>query len=197
LVESGTTTRSGVFINTGNTIVNGTLTANGNLRLEGSIISDSGTVIDSNGKINANNAIENSSITESMLNFSPIGNTEARLLINDRMQVANTLLLVNDRVQVANVSVYLEVANAEATYVRSSNAFVDNITVSDFMVANNVGISSPKGLVFAGGGLGDQVPATSNASVEGITQGTMWYSNNYLYIAVDGSTIKRVELSEF
>ena len=40
-------------------------------------------------------------------------------------------------------------------------------------------------------------PATSNASTESITAGTMFYSNTYLYIATGANTIKRVALSTF
>jgi len=49
---------------------------------------------------------------------------ETTALINDRMQVANTVLLVNDRMQVANTTLLvndrLQVANAEALYVSLS-----------------------------------------------------------------------------
>tara|TARA_Y100001938_G_C8091036_1_gene435073 strand:- start:948 stop:2495 length:1548 start_codon:yes stop_codon:yes gene_type:complete len=49
-----------------------------------------------------------------------ISNTAARVLINDRMQVANTTILVNDRIQVANATLLindrLQVANATTTF---------------------------------------------------------------------------------
>jgi len=40
-------------------------------------------------------------------------------------------------------------------------------------------------------------PATSNATTETVTAGTIFYSNTYLYIATDSNTIKRVALSTF
>jgi len=40
-------------------------------------------------------------------------------------------------------------------------------------------------------------PATSNAANEGITAGSVFYSNTHLYIATDDNTIKRVALSTF
>jgi hypothetical protein len=47
-----------------------------------------------------------------------------------------------------------------------------------------------------GGLLGAQI-STSNAVNEGISAGTIWYSNTHLYIATDSNTIKRVNLSTF
>lgn len=40
-------------------------------------------------------------------------------------------------------------------------------------------------------------PATSNAANEGITAGSVFYSNTHLYVATDDNTIKRVALSTF
>jgi len=40
-------------------------------------------------------------------------------------------------------------------------------------------------------------PATSNAVTEGLSVGTIFYSNTHLYIVTDSNTIKRVNLSTF
>ena len=208
LVESGTTTRSGVFINTGNTIVNGTLTANGNLRLDGSVSSGATNIVGTNGKINANNTINDGSITDAMLvtnvdKYMEKANTT--LLVDDRMQVANVNSLVNDRMQVANTNALvndrLQVANAVAQFANSVDSILTGTTSaedinSEFSITSNtVVVSANAGLIVSGGGLTD--PATSNAANEGITAGTIFYSNTHLYIATDENTIKRVALSTF
>lgn len=41
------------------------------------------------------------------------------------------------------------------------------------------------------------VPATNNAATESKSTGQAWFSNTYLYIAVNATTIKRVALSTF
>jgi hypothetical protein len=139
------------------------------------------------------------------------------LLVNDRMQVANATLLFNDRVQVANltsainltsdslgaqINRRLEVSNAYAVFVtKADGSFAGGLTApfltTTNVTANSVVVNGNTGLRVAGGGLTSTVPATSNASTEGITAGTIWYSNNHLYIAVDSNTIKRVNLSTF
>lgn len=192
LVESGTTQRSGVFINSGNAIINGTTTANGSLKFTGSLISDSTIVVSTNGKIHANNAISDGTITERMTSFAnnlmQVANTTALVndrmqvsntntLVNDRMQVANTTALVNDRLQVANAAQYLQVANASLT-----------LTTNTLVLTSNVG------LILPGGGVEDQVPGTANAESFGLPAGSIWYSNNHFYIAVDSYSIKKVEL---
>jgi hypothetical protein len=200
LVESGTTTRSGVFVNTGNTIINGTLTANGNLRLDGSVSSGATNIIGSNGKINANNAINNGSIAVSMLQETPISNTTARTLFDDRMQVANVNLLVNDRLQVSNANIYLEVSNATAQFANSVDTVLTGITVaetisaSQSVVSNTITVSSNTGLTLSGKN-GD--PSSNNTTSEGLQQGTIFYSNTYLYICVDANNIKRIPLEIF
>lgn len=117
--------------------------------------------------------------------------------VNDRMQVANTLTLVNDRLQVANAQVYLTVANAAVQYANSDNSVLTGTTTAKDVSCNTITIAANTGLLLAGGGLTTAVPASSNALVEDIRPGTIWYSNNHLYIAVDLETIKRVNLDAF
>lgn len=92
---------------------------------------------------------------------------------------------VQDRMQVANVN---------ALFVNSS--LTGNVVLGK-ATANSVFVQETEGLRVAGGGVVDAVPATSNATTEGIAAGTIWYSNNHLYIAVDANTIKRADLSTF
>lgn len=110
--------------------------------------------------------------------------------INDRIQVANaaTLAQVNDRIQVAN---------AFSTFANSTDPIFTGTGTADTLNTNFMTIINPKGLLLVGGGVTTQVPTTSNTASEGINVGTFWYSNNYLYIAVDSNTIKRVELESF
>jgi uncharacterized protein (UPF0276 family) len=87
---------------------------------------------------------------------------------------------------------YLEVANANFISADgTANASV--VAVS----ANAVSISNGHGLTVNAGGVTDMVPTTSNAATESIAAGTIWYSNNHLYVATDENTIKRVALSTF
>lgn len=127
-----------------------------------------------------------------------VANTNA--LVNDRMQVANTVTLVNDRMQVANtvalVNDRIQIANADARYANSRNTYLTGTAIVETMTANTFSVASNTGFQLSGGGLGD-VPATSNALNEGIPGGTIWFSENHLYIAVDGLTIKRIDLSTF
>jgi hypothetical protein len=201
LVESGISTRSGVQVFNGNTIHNDTLFANGGLVISSSVSSGGSNIIGKNGNLNANNAIADGSITVPMLQETPIANTTARTLISDRMQVANTTTLVNDRMQVANTNALvndrLQVANATAQFANSAEAIMTGNTSVETLLVSGVVISS------AANGEGVRIatqhsnPATANAVTEGLTQGTIFYSNTHLYIVTDQNTIKRVTLSTF
>jgi len=204
LVESGISTRSGVQVFNGNTIHNDTMFANGGLVISSAVSSGGSNIIGLNGNLNANNAIASGTITDAMLatnidKYMEKANTT--LLVDDRMQVANVNSLVNDRLQVANAQVYLEVSNASAQFANSvdtiltGTTFVETFSAEFSVSSNTVSVTSNTGLTVTGGGLTD--PATSNASSEGISAGTIFYSNNYLYIATDENTIKRVALSTF
>lgn len=102
--------------------------------------------------------------------------------------VANTNNLVNDRIQVSN---------AITQFANSTDSVLTGNTTATNITSNTLTIQSNTGLVVSGGGITDQVPASSNATNENIAAGTIWYSNNHLYIAVDNNTIKRVNLSTF
>ena len=113
----------------------------------------------------------------------------------------NVLNAVNDRMQVANVNAmaanYLLVANAEASYVKfsdfaiSANAPIVNATTN----ANTpiINVTSASGLRATKG----SAPSSNNTATESVPVGTIFFSNNYLYIATDATTIKRVPLEVF
>ena len=110
----------------------------------------------------------------SILDRMQVANTNA--LVDDRMQVANTVLLVEDRMQVAN---------AEALLVNS--------TLTGTTSAQAITISGGTGFNLSSG----STPSDSDPATDGYLAGTIWYDSNYLYIAVDSETIKRVALSTF
>lgn len=101
-----------------------------------------------------------------------------------------------------------DIANADALFAtvsqlieKTSQDDVVNLMESNTTIdysANSVTVLQNKGLIVKAGGIASNVvPATSNATNEGYESGTIWYSNNHLYIAVDADTIKRVALSTF
>jgi hypothetical protein len=126
-----------------------------------------------------------------------IDGTDVMGAIDDRMQVANV------QSYIANTNSWLTASNTRFdTYSNTVNFRLDaqDDVLQGFgftFTSNSISVTSNTGLVVSGGGLTDQVPSTSNASSESIAAGTIWYSNNHLYIATDENTIKRVELSTF
>jgi hypothetical protein len=154
-------------------------------------------------------SVTNSAIATSALWGGITGtNTAIRTLVSDRMQVANTVTLVNDRMQVANTTLLvndrLQVANAAATYVANSylNLVLDNIATlaqANNIIADNsvntaiIRVSSANGIQ----GTVRTAPGSNNATTEGLSVGTIFFSNNHLYIATDATTIKRVSLEVF
>jgi hypothetical protein len=202
LVESGVTTHGGVQIYGGNSIFNDTMFANGGLVISSSVSSGGSNIIGKNGNLNANNAIASGTITDAMLatnidKYMEKANTT--LLVNDRMQVANVNSIVNDRLQVANAQVYLEVSNATAQFANSADTVLTGIAVAETvssisLVSNTVTVQANTGLILSGSN-GD--PSSNNTTNEGLVQGTVFYSNTYLYICVDANNIKRIPLQVF
>jgi hypothetical protein len=130
-------------------------------------------------------------------------NTAIRTLVSDRMQVANTTLLVNDRMQVANVTsainAYSANTNARITTLETQfNSTATSITTETLNATTKVetpivDISLATGLQCAKG----SAPSSNNTATEGVPVGTIFFSNNHLYIATDATTIKRVSLEVF
>jgi hypothetical protein len=72
--------------------------------------------------------------------------------------------------------------------IRSSNTVVTsnlNLTTSSLMKVNNFIVTVRS------------VPASNNAASEGYKIGQMFFTNTHLYVAVNRTTLKRVDLSTF
>jgi hypothetical protein len=122
-------------------------------------------------------------------------NTAIRTLVADRMQVANVNTLVNDR---------LQVANAAATYLPTStyNNFLADLAVKATSPIVNATINANTPIIKVSTATGIQAtkgsaPSSNNTATEGVPVGTIFFSNNHLYIATDATTIKRVSLEVF
>jgi hypothetical protein len=65
-------------------------------------------------------------------------NTAIRILVDDRMQVANVNTLVNDRLQVANAAIYAEVANVQslAALANTNSAIASKLDSSSYTTAD-------------------------------------------------------------
>jgi len=123
--------------------------------------------------------------------------------ISDRLQVANATVLLNNKISVSNtITLIAESANTilenfaevilnDGVVIQSANIFL-NATANTFFANNTVSV---KDAVIIREKTTD--PATSNAEIEGVTAGSMFYSNTHLYIATSNTTIKRISLDSF
>jgi len=107
----------------------------------------------------------------------------------------NILNAVNDRMQVANV---------ESNYVSNTTyqAFLSGFAVQATTPIVNATTNANTPIIKVSTATGIQgtvgsAPGSNNTTTEGLTVGTIFYSNNYLYIATDATTIKRVPLEVF
>ena len=169
-------------------------------------------------KITVRNVFANVSVTSTFKANTVFSGNRMTITANVIIDGTNIATAVNDRMQVANVtSTYvtntvfqsalantnsavldrLQVSNAFSTFANSADPIFTGTGTADSLNTNFMTIINPKGLLMVGGGLTTQVPTTSNTTTEGLNTGTIWYSNNYLYIAVDNNTIKRIELESF
>ena len=118
-------------------------------------------------------------------------NTAIRTLVSDRLQVANATSTFATKANSAFVT---------ANYV-TNTAFQQLTVVATSSIVNAtakantplLSISSGNGLV----GTKRSAPSSNNTATESLTVGTIFFSNNYLYIATDATTIKRVSLEVF
>lgn len=162
-LKANTTVSSNkIIINANTTLGSAIVTLNGKLQTEGSA-----TIIGNNGKLHANNTITDGTVNVKMLQVTPLANTAGRLLINDRIQVAN----------------------ATATFSLKASGTHTGTTQIDV-----VNIVDAKGLRLP---TKSANPASSNAAGQSISAGTIFYSNTYLYIATDANSIKRIALQNF
>ena len=72
---------------------------------------------------------------------------------------------------------------AQANNIISDNA----VNTAIINVSSNTGIRGAVG----------SAPSSNNTATEGVPVGTIFFSNNHLYIATDATTIKRVSLEVF
>jgi hypothetical protein len=176
------------------------VTVSANLYYQGSELN---SIIDTKISV-ANAAVDTSNLWDGITET----NTAIRTLVDDRMQVANTTALVNDRMQVANTTALvndrLQVANAAATYTPISiyNDFVNNLLVSATSPIINATTNANTPIIKVSTATGIQAtkgsaPSSNNTATEGVPVGTIFFSNNHLYIATDATTIKRVSLEVF
>lgn len=83
--------------------------------------------------------------------------------------------------------------NANGTLTVTGNAeFSSELSATGNTVIQNLTVS---GTSFVVGKYGD--PTGSNAANEGVTAGSIFFSDDYLYIATDENTLKRVAISSF
>lgn len=123
-----------------------------------------------------------------------------------------TGLAIKDRMQVANVTSAISASKIDTINTVNQNALTNGVTVfsanvvtsvaAQTMNANNINVRNVNAnTVTANVNLilpnPTDDPATSNATTESISAGTIFYSNTYLYIATDENTIKRIALSDF
>lgn len=103
-------------------------------------------------------------------------------------ELANTNSAIADR---------LQVANADARFLRVDGVVGQNVSgtlsMSSSFAANVVSVTSNTGLRLLISG----TPSSNNPVTEGMSPGSIAFSNTHMYIAVDNNTIKRVPLENF
>ena len=133
-----------------------------------------------------------------------IDSTFTGLSIKDRMQVANvTSAIAASKIDILETSTrnarlggvivhsanVLTTSTAQTVFATTLSANTINVRdVNANTVTANVNLILPNPT---------EDPATSNATTESISAGTIFYSNTHLYIATDENTIKRIALSDF
>jgi hypothetical protein len=193
------------------TFSSNTMNVTANLVYQGtelqSMIDDRMQVANTTAKVNAvwtaltsTNTAINSRVTLVNTNLTET-NTAIRTLISDRMQVANVNTVVNDRLQVANaVATYATKAYAASnTYLNTHISTASKITQANTIIAN-ISANTPIIRVTDAFGIRGTVgsaPSSNNTTIENLSVGTMFFDTNYLYIATDATTIKRVSLEVF
>ena len=162
----------------------------------------------SSNKVTVNNLFGNVVVNTSIsgtfetIADATLGGSSVTITANTTVKGVNLLDALNNTYQIANADSkftsfayteqYLQVSNANfMTSNSSSNGTLNSLE------ANTIAISNGHGLTINAGGVGNMIPATSNATTEGIQAGTIWFSNTHLYIATDTNTIKRVALTTF
>lgn len=106
--------------------------------------------------------------------------------------IVNGNLTSNGNMTVKTVSID-SVTISGNTSVSGNTTFTANLnstgttTITDLTIVNNAFVVRNK--------YGN--PTSANAANEGITAGSIFFSDDYLYIAIDENTLKRVQLDSF
>lgn len=144
-----------------------------------------------NCHIASSNTTTGVAIRENSVEIKSSGGSPASLILYSTAITSNaffaksTLLTVKDNTLLSNnVFLSLPTSNGELALVDGPN---------QELVANTLTVTANTGLVVAV----SSAPSSNNPATEGWAAGTMAFSNNYLYIAVDANTIKRVPLEIF
>ena len=160
----------------------------------------------SSNKVTANNLIGNVRIDSTFYKNTTL---QGNVVINAHsLEINANTTLKGGRDILAELDNKYDIANTDSNFatVGQVEDRVTDAQLLDYLQintninysANTVTVLQNKGLIVKAGGIASNVvPATSNATNEGYESGTIWYSNNHLYIAVDADTIKRVALSTF
>lgn len=154
-------------------------------------------------KISLGNLFGNVNINTAFTAGLTVRGTNVFTGINDKLQVANATVLFNEKLSVSNAIVLAAqtVTNSVAAagqLTRTTDQIIFSANVINGVIANtvyaNTTVSAEDTMIIRSPSAD---PATSNASVEGITAGSMFYSNSYFYIATSNNTIKRIALQDF
>lgn len=162
----------------------------------------------SSNKVTVNNLFGNVVVNTSIsgtfetIADTTLGGSSVTITANTTVKGVNLIDALNNTYQIANADSRFVTFQYTEQYLQVSNAnFITSNATSNGTInaldANTVAIANGHGLTIGAGGVGDMVPATSNAATEGIQAGTIWFSNTHLYIATDSNTIKRVALTTF
>ena len=213
---SNKVTVSNLFANVvPNVVHKGTVTTRANTTFTGTTMTVSANLVlgGTNVLLSVNDRMQVSNTNTIVNDRMQVSNTNT--IVNDRMQVANVQSLIANEtansdskfatwgsltstntairsyvdVSVANLfdSVTEQFANSENS-ILTGNTTADDISTNTFVVTSNTGLRIASK---------SNDPATSNAANEGITAGSIFYSNTHLYVATDDNTIQRVALSTF
>lgn len=110
------------------TISSTKLTVSANTTLSGALKNGSNTIIGSNGKLHANNAITNDTITEAMINFTPVANSYLQAYIantNSRFATVTT-----------NTDFQSYIANTNPRIVQNENDILGRVSLGSEVEQN-------------------------------------------------------------
>jgi hypothetical protein len=194
------TTHKGVTTFKANTSFTGTtMTVSANLVLSGTnvlnAINDRVQVANNNAQLANTNAAIATKSTWSSLTAT---NTAIRTLVSDRLQVANAAATYTTKAYAAANS-FVTSSYVTNTTFQDTISGADSLTIADSVVGRQNVNGAIIQVTTAGGlrGTKGSAPSSNNTATEGLTVGTIFFSNTYMYIATDATTIKRIPLQVF